>query len=234
MNNLMSGERMFEIDYTLGCSGRRATAPRAGPNLIGGPDVPKGTCSIDGCDRPARSRGWCPLHYGRWKRRGDPLVSRVYSYSDGVTAEERFWDKVDKGTDPDACWLWTAYVSPDGYGWCGYGERSHGAHRLSWLFAHGDWPTEQVDHQCHNRSGCMLTNDCPHRRCVRPDHLEDVPHAVNMLRGNTIAAVNALKTHCSKGHLLEAANIYADKKGRVCRICNVERAREWRRKRRAG
>lgn len=31
-------------------------------------------CSVPGCDRVARARGWCRLHYERWKRQGDPLV----------------------------------------------------------------------------------------------------------------------------------------------------------------
>lgn len=34
----------------------------------------KKQCSIDGCETTAKSKGWCPLHYGRWKRNGDPLV----------------------------------------------------------------------------------------------------------------------------------------------------------------
>lgn len=31
------------------------------------------TCSVDGCEGPGRQRGWCSLHYQRWKRTGDPL-----------------------------------------------------------------------------------------------------------------------------------------------------------------
>jgi hypothetical protein len=30
------------------------------------------TCSVDGCERPARARGWCARHYQRWKLKGDP------------------------------------------------------------------------------------------------------------------------------------------------------------------
>ena len=30
-------------------------------------------CSIAGCGKPQRSRGWCAMHYTRWFRHGDPL-----------------------------------------------------------------------------------------------------------------------------------------------------------------
>lgn len=37
--------------------------------------MPNPTCTIDGCDKPARSPAadWCPKHYQRWYRHGDPL-----------------------------------------------------------------------------------------------------------------------------------------------------------------
>lgn len=30
-------------------------------------------CSVDGCNRPVRCRGWCNSHYLRWRRCGDTL-----------------------------------------------------------------------------------------------------------------------------------------------------------------
>lgn len=29
------------------------------------------TCSVVGCDKLARKRGWCPMHYDRWRTTGD-------------------------------------------------------------------------------------------------------------------------------------------------------------------
>jgi hypothetical protein len=34
------------------------------------------TCSVDGCDKPARNRGWCVMHYCRWRRYGEVRADR--------------------------------------------------------------------------------------------------------------------------------------------------------------
>jgi hypothetical protein len=31
-------------------------------------------CSIDGCAKPAKCRGWCSTHYQRWRTHGDPTA----------------------------------------------------------------------------------------------------------------------------------------------------------------
>lgn len=33
-------------------------------------------CSIEGCERPYRARGWCPTHYRRWQVHGDPNIGK--------------------------------------------------------------------------------------------------------------------------------------------------------------
>lgn len=32
------------------------------------------SCSVESCERKSVSRGWCDMHYRRWKRHGDPLA----------------------------------------------------------------------------------------------------------------------------------------------------------------
>lgn len=36
-----------------------------------GVDVTERTCSVESCTKPARTRGWCPAHYQRWRKTGD-------------------------------------------------------------------------------------------------------------------------------------------------------------------
>lgn len=33
-------------------------------------------CSIDGCKKPKKARGWCDAHWAMWKLHGDPLYVR--------------------------------------------------------------------------------------------------------------------------------------------------------------
>lgn len=41
--------------------------PRLGP-------LHYGPCAVIGCGRPILSRGWCSVHYNRWRRTGNPLL----------------------------------------------------------------------------------------------------------------------------------------------------------------
>ena len=79
--------------------------------------------------------------------------------------EERFWEKVQKSEDPDGCWLWTAFVGPDGYAYIGYKRKSVKAHRVSWELHYGQIPKGEGYH------GTCVCHRCDVRHCVRPDHL---------------------------------------------------------------
>lgn len=76
------------------------------------------------------------------------------------------------------CWVWLGRLSHLGYGWINLrvsGRRSpvpRKAHRISYEVFKGKKITEglEIDHLCRNR------------RCINPDHLEEVTGAVNLAR----------------------------------------------------
>jgi hypothetical protein len=45
--------------------------------------IVKRECSIEGCGRPHVARGWCSVHYERWRNQGDPLAAprRVHGHA---------------------------------------------------------------------------------------------------------------------------------------------------------
>jgi len=85
------------------------------------------------------------------------------------TTEQRFWEKVDKSGGPNACWLWTAYRLPAGYGTFGGDERRPDGTRKTML-AH---------RYALISSGVLLRADqlarhvvCDNPPCCNPAHLK--------------------------------------------------------------
>lgn len=129
------------------------------------------------------------------------------------TPEQRFWAKVKKDA-PDGCWLWMSTIMKNGYGHFRVGAKKVYAHRFSYVLANGPIQT-----------GCDLDHLCRVRHCVNPSHLEAVPRRVNLLRGETLVAANARKTHCPQGHPYTQDNTYTYHGSRQCMTCRTERDR---------
>ncbi len=112
-------------------------------------------CSIENCEKPAKRRGWCGMHYTRWYRHGDPLAVSVIVGDDIA----RFWSCVQKS---DNCWLWTGYTDPNKrYGQIRINGTMTLAHRYSFFLANGFYAEPQTLHSCDNPP------------CVNPAHLHE-------------------------------------------------------------
>lgn len=184
-------------------------------------------CSLDGCHRSSRAKGWCQVHYMLWYRTGDPLSDRKRPRG---TALERFELLVNKEGpvkkhELGPCWIWTGKPDLRGYGRIANDAGTYDmAHRWAYKQFVGPIP-----------EGLVLDHLCVNPPCVNPAHLEPVTHRVNILdRGVTNAAhINAEKTHCIKGHEFSPENTYmvfvtGRGETRLCKICQRERSARYR------
>ena len=161
-------------------------------------------CWLDRCGGEPYGLGLCKLHWQRIYRSLSPYPA---------TSEDRFWSRVTQQGD---CWVWTGYITGDGYGWAGVNGKSAHAHRLSYEQMVGEIPEGlQLDHLCRNRP------------CVNPYHVEPVTPRVNTMRGDAPSSLNARKTHCKRNHEFTPENTYVKKDGaRWCRICRDAASRK--------
>lgn len=118
---------------------------------------------------------------------------------------ELFNSKIEK---TESCWLWAGGKYQNGYG--KFGNRGYMVHRISYEMAKGKIP-----------QGMKLDHLCRVRHCVNPDHLEPVTLVENVMRGESIWAKNARKTHCKHGHEFtkENTHIHPQRNRRHCKQC---------------
>jgi len=73
---------------------------------------------------------------------------------------DRFWNYVDKTSNPNGCWEWKRNLNNYGYGQFMINYKNYRSHRISWLIHYGNIPNKMlVLHLCNNR------------KCVNPSHL---------------------------------------------------------------
>lgn len=127
-----------------------------------------------------------------------------------TTRFERFLCKINRACH-GGCWEWTAATHGTGpYGAFWDGTKLVQAHRWAYEFFMGKIPDGlTIDHLCRNTV------------CVNPGHLEPVTHRENNLRGGSMSAIHATKTHCIAGHPFDEKNTRITPRGtRVCRECH--------------
>ena len=137
---------------------------------------------------------------------------------------DRFLEKVKK-TDP--CWNWIGgFYNTTGYGYFYLNGKQLLAHRAGFELLVGAIP-----------DGLTLDHLCRNKLCVNPKHLEPVTLGVNVLRGNSMGAINARKTTCIRGHAFTNENTgyqpyyKVGKLARYCKICRNDTNKVWKRER---
>jgi hypothetical protein len=107
-------------------------------------------CKVEGCDKPARSRGWCNMHHLRWRKHGDPTGGRTLNGEPERYMLAHMWDDCPK---------WPFYRHPDGYGEITYrGRRGRRVHRIVCEITNGPPPSpdHEAAHNCGNgHLGCF-------------------------------------------------------------------------------
>lgn len=166
-------------------------------------------CTVTGCDRPYRARGWCATHWWRMKHHGslDTPPKTI------IPLEDRFWPKVEA---TGFCWLWRGAIDNAGYGVVNVGgRRVNRAHRVSYEILVGPIA-----------NGLHLDHLCRVRHCLNPDHLEPVSPAENMRRGFAPAARVAATDLCGRGHSMADAYVRPGNGYRMCRVCQEARRKK--------
>ncbi|MET8694708.1 HNH endonuclease [Streptomyces bauhiniae] len=169
-------------------------------------------CAFEGCNKPAKHRGYCVACYSRLRKRGElELLPKP-------SLEERIFEKIRE--DEAGCWIWTGTRVGTGYGQIDIAGRKRPAHRVVYEFL-----------VCEIPEGLDLDHLCRVRHCVNPWHLDPVTRQVNIIRGDK-PKINASKTHCPHGHTYDEANTIVYKGSRFCRTCKKARQKAYDEKRR--
>ena len=116
-------------------------------------------CSVRGCGKRAKARGWCSKHYGRWQRNGHPQAGRREVFM----SLEEIWDYIKKNSKKtkNGCREWQLCKGTSGYGSIRHQGKQWGVHRVV-LARHTGVDIDNPLYALHH---------CDNPACVRPKHL---------------------------------------------------------------
>lgn len=117
-------------------------------------------CSIDGCLRSARSKGWCNGHYLRWWKTGDVMATAPFIEKGEPLA---FIENVALKHQGDGCLKWPFSCDGSGYGKVWHEGRIERVSRLVCQRVNG--PAPSPEHQAAHSCGKG------HEACISPHHL---------------------------------------------------------------
>lgn len=137
------------------------------------------TCSIEGCAKLRKTRGWCTAHYEKWRKYGTPHGGKTNTpWGDPL----RYFREVVLAYDGDDCLTWPYGKDRHGYGQVHINGRKHTVSRMVCDAVSGPPPSDNLDaaHSCGRG----------HLACVTKAHLSWKTRAENMadaIEAGTIA-----------------------------------------------
>jgi hypothetical protein len=120
-------------------------------------------CDIDGCERKHYGKGYCRLHYKRFKRHGDAKKEPF----DIVDIKAKLLNKA-MPIPECGCLIWNR-SNRNGYGLLNFKGKATSAHRVSWIVHYGPIP-----------EGLCVLHKCDTPACINPHHLFLGTHQDNM------------------------------------------------------
>jgi len=123
-------------------------------------------CSVEDCDKPTRTRGFCATHYLRLWRTGETggeIVGRGEPFA---------WLMAHINHVGEECLMWPFQRNNVGYATISKRGRKTSAARMMCVLAHGEPETSEIDtaHSCGRG----------HLGCVNPSHVRWASRSENM------------------------------------------------------
>jgi hypothetical protein len=130
----------------------------------------KRICSIEGCSKSVRGKGWCQAHYMRWWKYGDVRASDPIEPRVPIGGALRFIHDVALKHTSDDCLNWPYVRANYGYGEVAVDGRKRLAHRIVCEVVYGPAPDGKND----------AAHSCGNRLCCNPRHLRWATRAENV------------------------------------------------------
>lgn len=111
-------------------------------------------CSARNCNKPAHCKGYCTIHYSRWRRHGDPEGGIERGIGRRLALEALC-------SDTDECIPWPLAKNHKGYGSIVVDGKKFVAHRWIAIQVHGPAPTDKPE----------AAHSCGNSWCTNPRHI---------------------------------------------------------------
>lgn len=96
-----------------------------------------------------------------------------------INSWNRFSKSVNWTPDNNGCIMWTGGITSAKYGSIRFKGKRESAHRVSWFYEYGVMPKKGMvlHHTCEAKYDA---GDDTYKRCVNPEHLEEVTQSKNL------------------------------------------------------